>query len=446
MMKFVDLLIMSLKNLSRRKLRTALTVLGVVIGTASIVVMVSLGIGLSELNRELISSFGSLTEINVENPYNGDNSKDPLYLTDDVVKQMKRLPYVTDVYPMLQVNVLLQQGKYSTNLTLNGAPYEYLKKIPLGQGALSEPSDKEMKLIYGNAIIQWFQDSKGNNTYWETGQLPDIDFMGKPMFVIFDTDTYYQSQGGGEDAPKPPKKYLLKTDGVVEGGVDDYNGYAYNVYTRLDLLETQLRRVFKKKAIPGQPTNKKGKPYHYFIYNSCIVSVDDVEHVEEIQKKLTDMGFQASSNADWMKQSEQQSSMIQAVLGGIGAVSLFVAAIGIANTMMMSIYERTKEIGIIKVLGCDMKVIRNMFLLESGFIGFMGGVVGLAFSEAVSFATNHLLNIGQSMTGMSGNISRIPLWLAAASLAFAVFIGMAAGFFPALRAMKLSPLAAIRNE
>ena len=138
--------------------------------------------------------------------------------------------------------------------------------------------------------------------------------------------------------------------------------------------------------------------------------------------------------------------MIQAVLGGIGAVSLFVAAIGIANTMMMSIYERTKEIGIIKVLGCDMKVIRNMFLLESGFIGFMGGVVGLLFSEAVSFAINRLLNIGQSMTGMSGDISRIPLWLAAASLAFAVFIGMAAGFFPALRAMKLSPLAAIRNE
>jgi len=154
-MKFVDLLAMSLKNLSRRKLRTALTVLGVVIGTASIVVMVSLGIGLSEMNRELISSYGSLTEINVENPYNGDSTKDPLYLTEDVVKQMKRLPYVTDVYPVLRVDVLLQQGKYSSNVTLNGMPYEYLKKIPLGQGALSDPSDKELKLIYGNAIIQW---------------------------------------------------------------------------------------------------------------------------------------------------------------------------------------------------------------------------------------------------------------------------------------------------
>ena len=445
-MKFVDLLAMSLKNLSRRKLRTALTVLGVVIGTASIVVMVSLGIGLSELNRELISSYGSLTEITVNNPYNGDSTKDPFYLTDDVVKQMEKLPYVTGVYPMLQVDVLMQQGKYTSNVTLNGVPYEYLKKIPLGQGTLSNSSDHELKLIYGNAIIQWFTDAKGNNTYWETGELPNVNFMGKPMFVIFDTDTYYQSQNGGEDAPKPPKKYLLKADGVVEGGVDDYNSYAYNVYTRLDLLETQLKRIFKKKAIPGQPTTKKGKPYRYFIYNSCSVDVDDIEHVGEVQKKLTDMGFQASSNADWMKQSEQQSNMIQAVLGGIGAVSLFVAAIGIANTMMMSIYERTKEIGIIKVLGCDMKVIRNMFLLESGFIGFMGGVVGLIFSAGISFAINHLLQIGQTMTGMSGNISRIPLWLAAVSVGFAVLMGMAAGFFPALRAMKLSPLAAIRNE
>lgn len=445
-MKFVDLLAMSLKNLSRRKLRTALTVLGVVIGTASIVVMVSLGIGLSELNRELISSYGSLTEITVTNPYNGDSTKDPFYLTDDVVKQMEKLPYVTGVYPMLQVDVLMQQGKYTSNVTLNGVPYEYLKKIPLGQGTLSNSSDHELKLIYGNAIIQWFTDAKGNNTYWETGELPNVDFMGKPMFVIFDTDTYYQSQNGGEDAPKPPKKYLLKADGVVEGGVDDYNSYAYNVYTRLDLLETQLKRIFKKKAIPGQPTTKKGKPYRYFIYNSCSVNVDDIEHVGEVQKKLTDMGFQASSNADWMKQSEQQSNMIQAVLGGIGAVSLFVAAIGIANTMMMSIYERTKEIGIIKVLGCDMKVIRNMFLLESGFIGFMGGIVGLIFSAGISFAINHFLQIGQTMTGMSGNISRIPLWLAAASVGFAVLMGMAAGFFPALRAMKLSPLAAIRNE
>ena len=82
------------------------------------------------------------------------------------------------------------------------------------------------------------------------------------------------------------------------------------------MLEAQLKRVFKKKPIPGQPTNKKGKPYPYFIYCSgCIVNVDEMEYVTEVQKQLTDMGFQASSRADWMEQSEKQSGMIQAVLG-----------------------------------------------------------------------------------------------------------------------------------
>ena len=137
--------------------------------------------------------------------------------------------------------------------------------------------------------------------------------------------------------------------------------------------------------------------------------------------------------------------MIQAVLGGIGAVSLFVAAIGIANTMMMSIYERTKEIGVLKVLGCSMGDIRSMFLIEAGFIGFMGGIMGMILSYGISWIVNQFL--GGALMGMEGgNISRIPPWLAGMSIVFAIIIGMLAGLFPAIRAMKLSPLAAIRNE
>ena len=78
-----------------------------------------------------------------------------------------------------------------------------------------------MKLIYGNSVIQWFRNSKTGKGYWDTMELPDVDFMDKPMFVIFDMDAYYQSQGGGENAPKPPKLYMVETAGVVEGGVDD---------------------------------------------------------------------------------------------------------------------------------------------------------------------------------------------------------------------------------
>ena len=451
-MRFLDLLTMSINNLRRRKVRTALTVLGVVIGTASVVVMVSLGIGLNALMMEMYSSYGSMTAIEIYNYGNNGNngtSDNPLYLTDDTVKEFLRIPHVTSASPVLETNVILKQGVYETNTSINGVTREFMEQIPLGQGKLPDPKSTEMEFIYGNAIVQWFQNSKTGKGYWDTQELPDIDYMNKPMFVIFDTDAYYQSRSGGSGDGTPvkaPKKYLIKTAGVVEGGIDDYNSYAYGVYTDIDQLKTQLKKIYKKNPIPGQPTNKKGKPYSYFIYNQAYVYVDDMENVTAVQKAITDMGFQANSQMEWIEQSQQTYNMIQLVLGGIGAISLFVAAIGIANTMMMSIYERTKEIGVIKVLGCDLRTIRNMFLLESGFIGFMGGVIGVAISYGIGFIMNHFLGIGQIMTGQAGDISRIPLWLAAAAVVFAIFVGMAAGFFPSLRAMHLSPLAAIRNE
>ena len=443
-MRFVDLLVMSMNNLRRRKLRTALTVLGVIIGTASIVVMMSLGIGLRELNKELIESYGSLTAIEVRGDYyGGGDGAEPNFLTDDIIGQIGRMKYVESVYPLLETDVIFMQGKYSTGTTLTGAPREYLEQIPLGQGSLPEREDKELKLIYGNSVIQWFDNGRGGGS-WETGKLPDVDFMGRPMFVIFDTNQYYQSSG--DSTAKAPKKYLIETAGVVEGDVTSGGNYAYSVYADIDVLKAQLRRIFRKNPIPGQPTNKKGKAYPYLIYSSCVVNVDKMEHVQEVQEQLLEMGFRAYSSSEWMEQTQKQSMMIQAVLGGIGAISLFVAAIGIANTMMMSIYERTKEIGVIKVLGCDMGVIRNMFLIESGCIGLMGGIVGLGFSYGISIAMNRFQTIGEMLVGQAGDISRIPAWLSLTAVGFAILVGMVAGFFPALRAMKLSPLAAIRNE
>lgn len=446
-MRFFDLLMMSVNNLRRRKLRTALTVLGVIIGTASIVVMVSLGIGLNGLNRELIESYGSLTQISVygEQYYGGDDKSEPKYLTDELAVKFNRIPHVTSVAPILEYWVLMQQGIYESNMSLIGTSREYLEQIPLGEGKLPAKDSKNIELVVGNRIVMQFHNSKTGKGYWDTGELPDVDFMNKPMFVIFDTDGYYQFKSGDTQA-QAPKKYLLDTAAMVAGSMEDYSDYAYSVYVDIDLLKAQLKKIYGKKPIPGQPTNSKNKPLKEFVYSEMVVNVDKMEHVMEVQEALNNEGYQTYSNMEWMEQSEQQSDMIQAVLGGIGAVSLFVAAIGIANTMMMSIYERTKEIGVMKVLGCDMGVIRNMFLLESGFIGLMGGMIGILLSYGISFLMNQFLGIGQIMTGMEGDISRIPLWLSGAAVIFAIFVGMAAGLFPALRAMKLSPLAAIRNN
>ncbi|MFG6330235.1 MAG: ABC transporter permease [Lachnospiraceae bacterium] len=449
-MKYFDLLRMSASNLLRRKLRTALTVLGVVIGTASIVVMVSLGLGLRKSSLAQIEQYGGLTTINVNNySWYSDSSSDeePKRIDDAVVAEMAQIPHVEVASPLLNIGVIAKQGIYEGWFQIQGMNQDALQKmdIDIAEGELP-PADGSLQLFYGNQVITNFYNARTNEYYWETMEVPDVDLMNDPVFLIFDTDAYYQAGSTDENGRniQPPKKYIIPTCGMMAGDLETYKENCNSVFADIDALKAQLKKVFKNKVIPGQPSTKGGKPYKELYYEEVYIRVDDMEYVQEVQQTIQDMGFNANSNAEWMEQTQSQMGMIQMVLGGIGAVSLFVAAIGIANTMMMSIYERTKEIGIIKVLGCDLGNIRSMFLLEAGFIGFFGGMAGLILSEIISAVINSVA--GKASEGYFGQISYIPLWLIAVSLAFAVLVGMVAGFFPALRAMKLSPLAAIRNE
>ena len=171
-----------------------------------------------------------------------------------------------------------------------------------------------------------------------------------------------------------------------------------------------------------------------------------MDNVTMVQQIISDMGYNAYSNAEWIESDMKVMNIIQAVLGGIGGISLFVAAIGITNTMMMSIYERTKEIGIMKVIGCRIKDIQLLFLIEAGYIGFIGGGIGMVLSYAISYVMNKVLGLGEMMFDEGAKLSVIPPWLALLAITFAALIAMLAGFLPSLRAMKLSPLAAIRAE
>ena len=278
---------MSVNSLLRRKLRTFLTVLGVVIGTASIVVMISLGIGLNKFTMEQYESSGSLTAIRVYN-YDRGNTNDKTnpedgFMTDETMKVFERIPHVVSAYPKLNMFVIMKQGVYEGNIQLIGVPRASMKDIKLGQGELPSPDSPDLEMVVGNMAAQNFYNSKTGEGYWDSGEMPDIDFMNKPVFTIFDTDSYYQSKypsgGDGKTAAKPPKKYMLKTAGIVEGGPEDWNEYSYGIYVDIEKLKTQLKQIFKKKPIPGQPTNKKGKPYNYFVYEQATVNVDDMKQL-----------------------------------------------------------------------------------------------------------------------------------------------------------------------
>ena len=457
-MKISDLLRMSTGSLLKRKLRTSLTVLGVMIGIAAIVTMMALGEGMNRTMLEQIEQYGSLRTVMVReggggggggggymSQTSGDNLENKL--TDDTVELLKTLEHVELVSPVLEFQAIISTGKYRSNIWGQAMTLEALrdKGWNLAEGSL--PDEKsELKFLYGNMVTLDFMDSRGTMVYYEKGEIPDVDLMNDMVFTIFDMDAYYGSgteggivgdEDGSRAAPAPPKKYIIPTAGVLEGGFEDYREYSWSTYCDIDALMAYYKRVFRNKPIPGQPVKSNGSPYRQIYYSSIYVKTDDMNNVLDVQKAISELGYQADSDAEWIQQMSEENRARAAMLGGVGAVALLVAAIGIANTMMMSIYERTREIGVMKVLGCDLKDIRSLFLIEAAIIGFVGGVIGIGLSYIVCLIINLVTKASTAV---------VPLWLVPASLIFAVFVGMAAGFVPSGRAMRLSPLAAIRND
>ena len=132
----------------------------------------------------------------------------------------------------------------------------------------------------------------------------------------------------------------------------------------------------------------------------------------------------------------------------VGSIALLVATIGITNTMVMAIYERTHEIGILKAMGASSREIRQMFMLEAGFIGLMGGVVGLLLGWLLGLGLNQVIQIYLKYRELPvrGHFFVVTLPLAAGAIVFATFIGLVAGLLPAQRAAQLDPLEALRHE
>ncbi|MGL6199908.1 MAG: ABC transporter permease [Lachnospiraceae bacterium] len=476
-MSWIDLLRMSSGNLRRRKLRTFLTVLGVVIGTASIVVMISLGLGMQQQVLAQVEQLGGVTNVKVyssdsdqysmsygigtsseASTEDGDNAEKK-YVTDESIQSFEQVEGVESVYPVMEMSVIILKGNYTAYTQLYGMPAEELSKIDVEMEEGSRmPAERtaNLELMFGNWMPEMFYNNVTGQSYYETGEFPDI---GEQFFIILDQEAYYAADSSSnfgntdEDTNKetqsqgPAKKYVSQETALVAGGYDGYNSYSMGVYCDLDTLTAILKKDFSGKVIPGQPTRANGKPYSYLTYSYANVKVDNMENVETVANTYKEMGYTVETNIEFLNAMQSQYALVQAVLGGIGAISLLVAAIGITNTMMMSIYERTKEIGVIKVLGCGLKNIKQLFLLEAAGIGFLGGVLGNLLSFILSGIINVVVaSFGTEGTGITEDISYIPFWLVLAAMGIAISVGMIAGYFPAKRAMKLSALEAIRTN
>ncbi|MFQ5460453.1 MAG: ABC transporter permease, partial [Anaerolineae bacterium] len=188
-------------------------------------------------------------------------------------------------------------------------------------------------------------------------------------------------------------------------------------------------------------------------YPTVLVKVSDPDGVRQTQNRIDDMGFNTFSAQDVLEGINQISLVVQAVLGGLGAVALLVAAFGIANTMTMATYERTREIGIMKALGATNRDVLRIFLAEAAAIGVVGGLVGASLGwlagYAVDLVVRQLVITNTGGTVAVEDIPQVtvtPVWLLVFAVAFAAAVGLVSGVYPALRAASMKPLRALRTE
>lgn len=443
-MRISDIVSICWRNLTRRKLRTALTAFGVVIGVCAILVMISIGIGLEKYFTDQLASWGDLTMIEVNN-YGGTKTLD-----DEAVKQMQAIPGVevaTPFYQNWEISMMMRSKnkRYQANPQIYGIYPEALAKMgyELESGSYLGDKDKDYSFVVGSNFAYRFRDTKKRPGRGDrVDPYPDQFGKIKDPFIDPMTEKLVMVLQPRKEEAKPIEATanivgLLKKD-------DSKWETSEGVFMDLNKMKTLVTKYNKANGLP-----KVDK----FKYEQVKVKCVDMDQVAAVQAVIQDeMGFDCWSMESSRKMMQDQARMIQLVLGGLAAISLFVAAIGIANTMVMSIIERTREIGIMKVIGAEVSNIRVMFLMEAGMIGLIGGIVGVVFSYGVSYAINTfaggLLGAvgGMGMAGDGAQISIIPSWLVIFALVFSIFIGVIFGFLPANRAVKISALEAIKHD
>jgi ABC-type antimicrobial peptide transport system permease subunit len=445
-----DLLELCWGNLLRRRTRTILSIIGVVVGTAAIVVMLSIGFGLSASFQEQIESFGNLHMITV-NSYGGGQmlggggggNGQNYSLDDSTISKMEKIDGVTAITPQDEQYLNIMAGHYKVETSVVGIRPEVMELFGMetGDGRLLNGSDAgKYNMVFGKNVAQWFYNPR-EQMYggWGSGDgEPVVNVVGEKMTLTGDWTIGTRDEGTSE----------IKYESFEGTGVgllaSENDESAYRVYMDIEALQ-KIKASIQKSENNGQASGGNGKK----TYNTAVIYAEDINKIKGICDYIKDTyGFSTYSLNDMLEEMNQTARIIEGVLGGIGAISLLVAAIGIANTMVMSVYERTKEIGVMKVIGASLGDIGNMFMIEAAMIGFIGGVFGLIVSFGLSWLLNTVgAGLIQNFIGGGGStVSVIPWWVAIAALLFATVMGLISGYAPARKAMNLSALEGLRND
>ena len=459
-MKTRDLSELAVRNLREAVLRNSLTTLGVAVGVASLVAMLSLGVGLQTLASQRLTRSGLFNAVFVTSQRNFRGPRQPpppesaakresRALDDDARQQLSKLSNVTEVYPQIRFITDVRFADKSESTSVLGLPdssrssgaFEGMTgayfSSPTAEEAILQIefakllTDQQPSLI-GKDLTLRYAERAALSKYTDDEALLDAMMgSGKPGGI---------SPGGISIVPR---EKTLRIVGITESdpsaGIGGFGGA--RVY--LPLKTAEQLHVAQPDDLQAFLSGNPAKPS----YMAMTVRVRSPKEVPQVEAAIKQLGFATFSLLDATKSLRLVFTVFDLFLGLFGSLALTVASLGIINTLVMAILERRREIGILKALGATDRDVRSLFFAEAGAMGLFGGVFGVTLGwligSALTWGTTIYLH-RQNLPGVK--ISYVPWWLALSAIAFAIVVSLIAGLYPASRAARLNPVEALRYE
>jgi putative ABC transport system permease protein len=450
-MKLGDYMEQSFSNLWRRKLRTFLTTVGVIIGIGALVCMIAYGKGIQKnisdsfTQMELFNYISVFTDSVLDRLGVGDNADkkavnvDPeAVLDDDVMDEFRRMKGVETVFADVRfpAAVRYNQKEEFVLIQVLSSSLASSRLIELRAGK-PYVSDEEKSLIISDSLLKRLAVKDFPSVL---GQEVTVSTLSFDLSLIESTDLASLLQG--KKLPFSRETYTFKIAGIAER-----MGFGGPALLRSDIfVPPGSARSMKKLPFANvwdlfrSPSGRQG----YSLVNVKLVSP---RYVEPVSERIRDMGFRTFALMDQFEELKKGFLILDGVLAVVGMIAIVVAALGIINTMVMSIMERYSEIGIMKAVGASDKDIKKIFFFETSMIGFVGGVLGLALGWVVSVLINQVVNAFLAGEGVPFiQFFNFPLWLCLGAVLFAVIVSLVAGIYPAARAARVDPVVALRHD
>jgi len=449
-MKTYDLVELAGRNLRESVLRNGLTTAGIAVGVASLVAMLSLGIGLQALADRNLNRSGIFDTVAVfskrdflsfdssERQQQKTMSNENARALDETTRaEMAKLPGVTEVYPEMRFQTEVVYEGHSQFSTVAGLPMSAKQSDAFDdvQGRFFSSADAEEAVIHEDFAKRIS---------------PNASPLGKQIVLRYAERAPLSPKAAAGEKPGEDvggfsvvrKERTLTIVGIVKQ--EPYGGWRNFARGRVFIPNAvaEALNVLQPSAL-RDAVSADGKK----TYTSLLVRVARPGDAQPVQEAIKKMGFTTWSALDATKGLRRFFLVLDMFLGVFGSLAVAVASLGIINTLVMAILERRREIGIMKAIGASDADVKTLFFAEAGVMGLAGGALGVALGwligRVINLGTNYYL-ARQDMP--PENLWLVPWWLVAAAIAFAVVVSLASGLYPAARAARLDPVQALRYE